>query len=209
MTTATPCRSKCGPCDPAIALANVRGPRTARPHFFLHESGGFNFSTVFHEMRSLLAGRPPDAVLPVSEAQYLLDMPLIEAFTVHPQRTLDPAHATIHVLAVAPWASQIMGRHSGGSNMHEARMQGVADELRRNPFFRRGSLFVVLVGGETLGVLGTALQRELASGLGQVYISRNLLRHLMLWLGKRNFPKYPVPEGWVKDISRNITCQRA
>ena len=88
-------------------------------------------------------------------------------------------------------------------------MQGVADELLRNPFFRRGSLFVVLVGGETLGVLGTALQRELASGLGQVYISRNLLRNLMLWLGKRNFPKYPVPEGWVKDISRNITCQRA
>ena len=45
--------------------------------------------------------------------------------------------------------------------------------------------------------------------LGQVYISRNLLRNLMLGLGKRNFPKYPVPEGWVKDISRNITCQRA
>ena len=43
------------------------------------------------------------------------------------------------------------------------------------------------------------------SELGQAYISRNLLRNLMLWLGKRNFPKYTVPGGWVEEIFQNIS----
>ena len=41
--------------------------------------------------------------------------------------------------------------------------------------------------------------------MGQAYISRNLLRNLMLWLGKRNFPKYTVPGGWVEEIFQNIS----
>ena len=46
---------------------------------------------------------------------------------------------------------------------------------------------------------------EDAGDLGQAYISRNLLRNLMLWLGKRNFPKYTVPGGWVEEIFQNIS----
>ena len=41
--------------------------------------------------------------------------------------------------------------------------------------------------------------------LGQAYISRNLLRNLMLWLDKKNFPKYTVPGGWVEEIFQNIS----
>jgi hypothetical protein len=50
-----------------------------------------------------------------------------------------------------------------------------------------------------------ALPAAAPCALGQVYISRNLLRNLMLWLGKRNFSKHAVPEGWVKETFRNIT----
>ena len=42
-----------------------------------------------------------------------------------------------------------------------------------------------------------------------VHFPKSFKKFDALAIGKRNIPKYPVPEGWVKEISRNIACQRA
>ena len=163
-TNMSACRSKCGPCDPFLTVVSDRPPRLARPRFFLHEHGGFNFSDVLQEVRTVLAGRPADVALPVGYGQYLLDIPLLEALSKHPQRTFDLERATVHVLAVAPFASWVMARRRGVPEAHEARMQEVANELRRSPFFRGDSPIVLLLGGETLMVLGVPLQKVLTTG---------------------------------------------
>ena len=94
------------------ALPNVpwrRLPERNLPSFFLHDSGYSNFSDVAHELRTFIgAGRIAEETLPIAFAQYLVDMPLIEALAKHPQRVLKPEHARFHILAALPFTSRLL-----------------------------------------------------------------------------------------------------
>ena len=77
--------------------------RTMEPvRFYLHEDGAFNFSRIERHLDTLLHGRPPDTVLPVNDAQYLLDLPIIMALRSSPYRTYDRRRAAAHILAAMP-----------------------------------------------------------------------------------------------------------
>ena len=168
------CRSRCADCDTAITALGDRPLRPHRPRFYLHDSGGFNFSAVLRGVSEVLAGRPPDVVWPVGEGQYLIEPPLLHALAASPHRTRDPDQAAIHVLSVAPWASMLLAARRGEPAAHAVRMQRAAETLRTNVHFIRsrgvrgksqpGPVFVQLLGGESLDPLGIAYQRLLAGG---------------------------------------------
>lgn len=82
------------------------------PRFFLHSTGGANFSAVAHELRRIIGnGRLAEETIPIAFSQYLLDMPLVEALKSHPRRVRDPRsckQGCWHVLGAMPFASRLL-----------------------------------------------------------------------------------------------------
>lgn len=156
------CRARCGLCD-AIDNTSTQVHSSPRTSFYLEARGALNFS-------SLLANetRPPDLAFPVSWGQYLIESPLLRALASHPRRTHLPSLASIHVLAVTPWASMIEAERRGKGWEHSERMERAAEELARHDRFQAsrgsGTLFVQLLGGEALHTMGDAYQRQLVKG---------------------------------------------
>ena len=118
------------------------------------------------------AGRPADVVLPVGEAQYLVDEQLIKALRSHPLRTHDAEAATLHVIGAVPYASEVLGRAEGNLPAHQDRMVGLARALRSNPHFsRRTKPFLFVYPSFTVTHMGLELLSALGAGLTVVATS--------------------------------------
>ena len=97
------------PAIPSSWRAHSRSEHNEPVTFYLHETGGADFSGVARVLRSIIGrGRMAEEVIPIAYSQYLVDLPLIEALAAHPQRTLNRSAASWHILAAMPFASRLL-----------------------------------------------------------------------------------------------------
>lgn len=96
------------PSQPGSWRADTGASDRPLPHFFLHDSGGADFSGVTAELRERIGNGLAEEVLPVSFSQYLVDMPLVESLRTHPRRTRVAASAQWHILGAMPFASRLL-----------------------------------------------------------------------------------------------------
>ena len=131
--------------------------------FYIHQDGAFNSSSVVAVLQQIMAGRPMDIALPVGEAQYLVDLPLMPALERHPLRTSDPDAAGLHIIGAMPYASQVLAKVTNDHHSHMKRMDALADQLLRNKaFLNREKPFLLVfcscsangMGRKLLSVLG-------------------------------------------------------
>lgn len=84
-TTLSRCNSRCDPkanlCSAVPnALLNTLPPRgVLQRRYYIYGHGAFNFSDVLSALQARMAGQPMDLALPVGEAQYLSDIPIMAA----------------------------------------------------------------------------------------------------------------------------------
>ena len=117
------------------------------PAFYLLEGGAFNFSSPMQALDVRLGGQPVDSVLPLSKAQYLVDLPLLKALRSSPMRARSRSSAEAFVVGSLPFASAVLGdledqeqgrlSHDGaqGKQRHFRRMHDLAHELMAEPCF--------------------------------------------------------------------------
>jgi len=162
------CRARCGSCRDAATLPpRTRSKELSResPRFYLHESGGLNFSDIIDEMRDVLSGQPPDLAWPVGQAQHLVDVPLLQALSRHPLRSHDPESAPFHILSLPALASRLLAERRGHPAAHWQRMTAAAQTLAADRhFLNRRAIFVIVFAGIELNTLGEPFQRVIASG---------------------------------------------
>ena len=211
------CHSCDRPCpaafDEAAPWRSDESDAIRTPRFFLHESGGFNNSEVIAAFTELLRGsHAPDHVMPASDAQYLVDLPIIKALRASPHRTFDADEAVFNVIAAMPFASHVLGKLEdatsslGGRARHLRRMHRLSKALAAEPCFMStdraadsscGTLapYLLITSGVVLDeVLGGPLQKVLAAARpdaiwlasvdpGLAAIGRNTLQPARFLLG--------------------------
>lgn len=157
----------------AVARRPAQGHKVENPppafKFYVHFLG-FNEWSEWVTDRVLLqeAVQPHDFVLPLAQSQHLTDVWLLNALRRHPQRTLRPEEASLHVLALPAFSSYALARararckgckgsakrrrdgpdsgSMGGLRQHYVHMQRVAAALETDPFFQAGAPFLVVMG---------------------------------------------------------------
>ena len=89
-----------------------RAPRAAAdrplPSFFLHETYGANYSHVRQRLHEIIGNHLAEETVPIASAQYLVDLPLMDALERHPKRTYDPEAAEWHILGATPFSSRLL-----------------------------------------------------------------------------------------------------
>ena len=163
MLDAAPHPSQChacgAPCSARLTASCSSPPPKVRaiPSFYVLDSGAFNFSEVHSALGLLLLNQPPDVVLPIDDAQHMVDLPIVKALMLSPMRTFDRARAEVFVVGALPFASSVLGRFEDESaaaaciiySKHSAhqskalkrcRMPGVPGGGRRRHFRRMSEL---------------------------------------------------------------------
>ena len=144
----SPCRARCSVC-PSAGSNRTYAPQST-PRLLLHGGGGLNFSHIAAAFRE--------------GTEHLVDVLLVAAATSHaaPARRTPASSPVLHMLAILPYASWLLGSRRGELAQHWSRMAAAADELRSNVHFQQGELFLlVLGGGQDLRILGPRLLAEL------------------------------------------------
>ena len=102
------------PIPPMTSLSQFRALQTkGLPSFYLLQSDGCNFDKVRAALRGMVGGHWQEERIPITFAQYLVDIPLLAALEAHPRRTLDPTTADWHILAATPFASMVLAAMQG------------------------------------------------------------------------------------------------
>ena len=96
------------PVEPASWRADSSVSDRPLPRFYLHDTGGADFSAVSSELRERIGSGLAEETVPVSLSQYLVDMPVIESLRTHPRRVSKPEGAEWHILSAMPLASRLL-----------------------------------------------------------------------------------------------------
>ena len=122
-------------------------PRSAVP-FFLHETGGFNFSGVGEQMHQMLTAGGP---LHVANTELATDFLLLQALRDHSQRVRLQHRAVLHIAAALPcsslWLSQLPSSDPLELKRHHERMQLFATALETHPTYMLGAPFLLVMSG--------------------------------------------------------------
>ena len=148
--------------DTQRATSTAQTPARA-PKFFLHEDLGEPFGDVEERMRALHAVGSLDQHMPITHAEHLHDMYLLDGLRNHPQRTYDEASADLHFTSALLGSSAMLATDepSDGAS-HWARVEAFTERLTANPSFRAGRPFY--------------LQMSIPTGLGPPPLSRAAAR---------------------------------
>ena len=202
-TTLSRCNSRCDPkanlCSAVPnALPNtlpLRGVLQRRHYIYGH--GAFNFSDVLSALQARMAGQPMDLALPVGEAQYLSDVPIMAALERHPLRTWDADAADMHVIGALPFASHVLALVTGEVVAHRRRMSALTAALvALPPFIGRKKPFLLLHCSPSALAMGEPLMNALGSG--------NLIVASCDPFHARDFKK-PHPQNFAYAYRRGVT----
>ena len=108
-------------------------PNEAAVPFFMHEFDELSTVTTFFK-KVASSGLDLDASLPVSDAMYLTDVFLYDAWRAHRGRVHDASRAVLHVLAIPAHASLVRAVATlgdKGNAVHLSRMRAVAARLQK------------------------------------------------------------------------------
>ena len=144
----------------ATVVATTTAPRRRAPTFFLHEDLGEPFRDVEAAMRTLYAHGSLDQHMPITHAEHLHDLYLLDALRDHPQRSYDASTANLHFTSALIGASAMLAttraQHDGAE--HWARVEAFANRLLANPSFRDGRPFFLQISVPT-GLMPLPLKR--------------------------------------------------
>lgn len=146
--------------QPGVTDIGWRAPQVVRTHklprFYLVNESGCDFGDVRTAIHKLSAGRQLQDVLPYLYAQHLVDVPLVDALSHHPQRSSSWSSAEWHIIAATPLASEVI-QHLGllnGVQGHTARMNGLVhclSQIRQRQRTSRTELkLLLLLPGDAL-----------------------------------------------------------
>lgn len=137
--------------DLACAAADkLRIP--ARPtRFYLHEDLGAPFRSVELQARMLLARSDTDEQLPVTMAEHMTDLYLLDALRHHPQRTLNETDADVHFTSALIGMSALLTMHEwpqarrerANGTVHWERVSAFAELLAQKTSFKEGKVFYI------------------------------------------------------------------
>jgi hypothetical protein len=161
----TRCNVHCTDALCSDGAAPLLNPPLPSLRYFIHGHGAFNFSDVLSALHARTAGQRMDVALPVGEAQYLSDIPIMAALERHPLRTFDANAAELHVIGALPFASYVLALVSGGEEAHGRRMGALAAELAELTLFvERERPFLLLHCSCSAKELGVPLMNTLGRG---------------------------------------------
>ena len=202
-TTLSRCNSRCDPkanlCSAVPnAPLNTLPPRgVLQRRYYIYGHGAFNFSDVLSALQARMAGQPMDLALPVGEAQYLSDIPIMAALERHPLRTWDADAADMHVIGALPFASHVLALVSGEVVAHRRRMSALTAALvALPPFIGRKKPFLLLHCSPSARAMGEPLMNALGSG--------NLIVASCDPFHARDFKK-PHPQNFAYAYRRGVT----
>ncbi|KAL3927341.1 MAG: hypothetical protein SGPRY_002866, partial [Prymnesium sp.] len=123
------------------------------PKFYLWRFKGIEMEPAVNFWREMEANHSFDAAVPMALAEYLNDIPLLQALRTHPARTYHPDEASLHILDVpayasyarAYWAAMLPGSQSESESLfkqHYSQMVKVAFKLNENRYFLEDAPFL-------------------------------------------------------------------
>ena len=141
------CRARCTACSQTSPSSNT--PSSTALHIKLHQHDAFDFHTLRNKSTLQRLGGS-------------LDLLILEAVSAYvASQHSGQARATLHVLGVLPHVSWLLAYQHGDVSQHWARMADAASKLRRNFHFQQGELFMLVMGGSDVRVLGPEMSKAL------------------------------------------------